>query len=80
MSNVAQVPRFTLEIYQRGTCATLEMPIFVFFFFKKNITNIFKFYIINRKLKLRFIYYFMSENPSKEGSSDPPLWNKPGNK
>jgi hypothetical protein len=50
---------------------------FYYFFLQKNINNIFKFYIINRKLKLRFIYYFMLGNPSKDGRSDPLLWNKP---
>jgi hypothetical protein len=50
---------------------------FLIFFFKKNINNIFKLYIINRKLKLRFIYYFMSGNPSNDGRSDKPRSRSP---
>jgi hypothetical protein len=45
---------------------------FLIFFFKKNINNILKLYIINRKLNLRFIYYFMSGNPSNDGRSNKP--------
>jgi hypothetical protein len=51
--------------------------IFLIFFFKKNINNIFKLYIINRKLKLRFIYYFISGNPSNDGRSDKPRSRSP---
>jgi hypothetical protein len=43
---------------------------FFIFFFKKNINNILKLYIFNRKLNLRFIYYFMLGNPSNDGRSD----------
>jgi hypothetical protein len=69
----------TLEISNVPNSGTLENALFYFiiiigfffnfllFFFKKNINNIFKLYIINRKLKLRFTYYFMSENPSNNG-------------
>jgi hypothetical protein len=58
-------------------CNILLLFIFLLFFFKKNINNIFKLYIINRKLELRFIYYFMSGNPSNDGRSDKPRSRSP---
>jgi hypothetical protein len=63
-----------------STLNTLENAIFYLFFFfaffnfffKKNINNILKLYIINRKLNLKFIYYFMLGNPTNGGRSDKP--------